>query len=101
MKKDFVRQFNMVIYFLHGMPNVRDEAKYDHLEGYLSKNCDVDELTGYLEPIRFFTSDDTINLKEIGIGGSLRQSNEDAHYFLKRFLAIVEKLLAKADCERK
>ncbi len=96
MSKNYASELNGILYFLHYIPNVRDESKYEHFEKYLIKNCDRKELEKYVETIKPLIEDDTIDIKSIGIGESLRQNNEDVHYFLKRFLVVIEKILSSS-----
>lgn len=90
-------KLNSILYFLHGLPNVYDEERYGKLESYLSRTFDSEKLASYYEAAKWVTEHKDLDLKTVGIGDTLRQTNEDIHFFVSKLKGILEELIETAE----
>ncbi|MEW5755124.1 MAG: hypothetical protein AB1810_02360 [Pseudomonadota bacterium] len=92
IEKRYPEGLRAVLYFLHYMPDVYNEEKYEALSELLKKNYSSGEIERYRSAVEWALSNLDANFKEIDPG--LHQSDVEIIFFLKRFKFLCEEKLA-------
>lgn len=76
------------LYFLHYMPNVRDETKYSQLKDMLVKDYPRNEIERIAKSLKWIKDNKSTSAKEIL--PNIKQSDEDIRYYIEKMCLLLK-----------
>lgn len=90
MTSTYPKELNYVLYFLHGLPDVRNESKYEKLERYILRNYDGEKFENLYSSVEWAVEHLDYDFKAIDPG--LRHCKEDVVIFLNNFYFMLQSI---------